>query len=128
MRKGSQAKPSDGPKLPSWFLKRLPGTQVTVLLGAAPATIGWLGTRMLLSGRVGREADLVAQAEIDGQVGADLPGVLRVEFVFGIAGIEEEGALGPLVALGDEAAVDLADAAEQEIDVRLEDGRGRRRY
>src|ERR1039458_1697978 len=51
--KGSQAIPNEGPMLPSWFLNRLPGTQLTVLLGVPPATIAWLGTRMLFDGVLG---------------------------------------------------------------------------
>src|SRR5205823_775885 len=48
-----------------------------------------------------REANLIPQPQIDGQVWFGLPSVLRVKLVLGIAIVEVEGVLGPLIAFCD---------------------------
>ncbi len=85
-----------GSEIAQLILEELAGNPGHGVAGGRAGDHRLVGNADVVVGRVGREADLVAQAEIDGEVGRELPGVLRVEFVFGIAGIEEEGALGPL--------------------------------
>ena len=109
-----------GPEIAQLVLEEFAGHPRHGVAGRAAGDHRLVGDEDVVIRRIGRQADLVTQAEIDGEVGTDLPGILGVHFVFRVARIELEGALGPLVALGDEAAVDLADAAQLEIDVRLE--------
>ena len=67
--------------------------------------------RRLASGG-GGFARVEAQAVIDGQVAANLPGVLKVEVVLVVTGVEVKGAFDKLIALGDKALPGLADASQ----------------
>ena len=67
-------------------------------------------------------AKLPAESEIDRQVAPHLPGVLNIELHLVVRALDAQQVLDVALAVGGEAAGDLADASEQEVDIALELG------